>query len=77
MDMVIAGDFLASVARQQSMPLWLIAVIGVAAAGLADRIPKVRNAKMWQRWLCAGLIGGAVGAIAWCVGYFVFNVDLS
>lgn len=77
MDMLVASDFLASAARQQSMPLWALILIGSVASGIAGQIPKVRDAKAWQRWLSAGLIGGVVGAIVWCLGYFFFNVDLS
>lgn len=69
-------EFLASTARQQTIPIWAFVVIGFVAAGIADRIPQVRNTKAW-RWLFAGLIGGVVGAIAWCVAFFVFDVDLS
>lgn len=70
-------DFLASAARQQTMPLWLLLLIAGVGAALPDRIPKVRNAKTWQRCLVAGLGGAVAGAIAWCVGYFFFNVDLT
>ncbi|MGD9620327.1 MAG: hypothetical protein AB7G47_07300 [Mycolicibacterium sp.] len=77
MNSVIATDFLASAARQQSLPLWVIIAVGLIAAGITDRVPQVRNAKMWKRYLFAAFVGGVVGAIVWCVGYFFFNVDLS
>lgn len=70
-------DFLASAPNQQSMPVWLIVLIGLGSGMLVDRIPQLRAAKEWQRWLFVGLAGGVAGAIAWCVGYFFFNVDLS
>lgn len=77
MDPVTASEFLASTARQQAIPFWAFILVGVVAGVVANRIPKVRNARTWHRWLFAGLIGGVVGAIAWCVAYFVFDVDLS
>lgn len=77
MNMLVAGDLLAKTVSQQTVPNWIFVVIGVAAAGLADRIPKVRNAKAWRRWVFAGLIGAVVGVLAWCVAYLVFDVDLS
>lgn len=77
MNSLIAADFLASAARQQSLPLWVIIGGGLITAVVTDRIPKVRNAKMWQRYLFAAFFGCLVGLIVWCVGYFFFNVDLS
>lgn len=77
MSKVIAADVLASAARQQSIPVWALVLIGAVGAVVCDRIPKVRNAKMWQRYLFVALAGAGIGVIAWCVGYFFFNVDLT
>jgi hypothetical protein len=75
--LMTANDFLASTARQLAIPFWAFVLVGVVAGAVVDRLPKIRNGKASRRWLFAGLIGGLVGAIAWCVAYFFFHVDLS
>ena len=40
MDTVAASEFLASATRKQTIPVWVIVLIGVVAGGLTARIPK-------------------------------------
>ena len=79
MHWVSASDFLAS-AEKSTIPGWIgwVIVISVGFVGgwLALRIPMVRSAGVWLRLVVCGLAGGVVGAIVWCLAYYVFNVDL-